>query len=317
MNQRLIDLILFLCYTIININKARKEMLMNTLWSTFVQGEEVLYQSRTLRFSDLFQEKYTKAFQIDDKKRILEIGCGPGALSDSLARWYPKATVIGTDRDTNFIRFAKEKAPHITFLEDDATALSFADESFDVTISNTVSEHIDPEKFYGEQYRVLKKGGVCLVLSARKGIAHKAPCAAEITDFEKEIWKRTEKICEETDKKCAVCAFPQTEQEMPLTMATHGFTNISTEYLTINLTPDNPNYSPDFTRKILDSFRATALCGIDCLEKTAGALVTKDEIAEMKRLINERHDKRLALYDAGIKQWDTYTSLTMVLRGVK
>lgn len=290
---------------------------MNTLWSTFVQGEEVLYQSRMLRFSDLFQEKYTKAFQIEDKKRVLEIGCGPGALSQALARWYPKASVIGTDRDTNFIQFAKEKAPHITFSEEDATKLSFADETFDVTISNTVSEHIAPEKFYGEQFRVLKKGGVCLVLSGRKGIGHRAPCIAQITDFEKEIWQRTKAICEETDKKICVCAFPQTEQEMPLTMAKHGFTNISTEYLTINLTPDNPSYPPEFAYKIIESFRATELCAVNSLKNTAGALVTAEEIAEMKRLIDERFRKRLALYDEGIKQWDTYTSLTMVLRGVK
>lgn len=38
--------------------------------------------------------------------------------------------------------------------------------SIPCTFSNTVSEHIEPSKFYGEQYRVLKENGVCLVLSA-------------------------------------------------------------------------------------------------------------------------------------------------------
>lgn len=143
---------------------------MNTQWSTYVQRAETLYQSRVLRFSDRFREKYKNAFAIDEKASILEIGCGPGALSEALTKWYPRSNVIGTDRDSNFIAFAKKKAPTVTFLEEDATALSFADESFDVTISNTVAEHIAPEKFYGEQYRVLKKSGVCLVLSARKEI---------------------------------------------------------------------------------------------------------------------------------------------------
>ena len=70
------------------------------------------------------------------------------------------------DRDSNFIAFASKKAPQIHFLEGDATELTFESESFDVTISNTVVEHIEPSKFYGEQYRVLKENGVCLVLSA-------------------------------------------------------------------------------------------------------------------------------------------------------
>ena len=47
---------------------------MNTQWSTYVQRAETLYQSRVLRFSDSFREKYKNAFSIDEKASILEIG---------------------------------------------------------------------------------------------------------------------------------------------------------------------------------------------------------------------------------------------------
>lgn len=290
---------------------------MNTKWSTYVQKEETLYQSRALRFSDRFREKYTSAFDIDGKESILEIGCGPGALSEALARWYPSANITGADRDTNFIAFAAKKAPHIRFVEEDATALTFADASFDVTISNTVSEHVAPEKFYAKQYRVLKKGGVCLVLSARRGIHHAAPCVAEQSDFEKEIWKRTEKICTEADKENAVCAFPKNEMEMPKIMENYGFHSVSTEYITVNLTPDNPCFDAKTAKKIIEMNRICALDGIDILAETAGALVTPNELDEMRRHINARYDTRISLYDAGVKQWDTTTSLIMILRGVK
>lgn len=93
---------------------------MNTIWSTYLQKIGTLYYSRTLRFSDIFKEKYLNAFMIDDKEKILEIGCGPGALTQSLHRWYPNAEVIGTDRDSNFIEFASNIALHIKFLEEDA-----------------------------------------------------------------------------------------------------------------------------------------------------------------------------------------------------
>ena len=151
------------------------EISMNTIWSTYVQNIGTLYDSRSLRFSDFFQSKYKEIFEIEDKKKILEIGCGPGAFAESLSRWYRNAEIFGMDRDSNFITFASKKAPQVHFSEGDATELPFEEESFDVTISNTVVEHIEPSKFYGEQYRVLKENGVCLVLSARKGINISAP----------------------------------------------------------------------------------------------------------------------------------------------
>ncbi|NLG89188.1 MAG: hypothetical protein GX494_08275, partial [Clostridiaceae bacterium] len=46
-------------------------------------------------------------------------------------------------------------------------------------------------------------------------------------------------------------------------------------------------------------------------------VVTVDEVNELKRIINKKYDKRIELYDNGIKQWDTSVSLTMILRGTK
>ena len=216
---------------------------MNTIWSTYIQNIGTLYESRRLRFSDIFKDKYKEVFALDGRQKMLEIGCGPGALAESLARWYPISQVTGMDRDSNFIEFAKKNAPHIQFLEGDATALPFKNDSFDVTISNTVAEHIETSKFYGEQYRVLKENGVCLVLSARKGINILAPCIEEESDFEKDIWKRAEKFYAENLKKYEIGAYAQNEAELPANMEKYGFRNVVTEYVTINLTPDNPSYS--------------------------------------------------------------------------
>ena len=57
---------------------------MNTIWSDHIQNIGTLYLSRTLRFSDIYKEKYQNAFRIDDTchdLKILEIGCGSGALT--------------------------------------------------------------------------------------------------------------------------------------------------------------------------------------------------------------------------------------------
>ncbi len=290
---------------------------MNTIWSTYVQGIGTLYNTRLLRFSDLFQRKYRDAFRIDDKNRILEIGCGPGALAESLGRWYPMAQVFGVDRDSNFIAFAKQQNPLIQYSEGDATALVFDNESFDVTISNTVAEHIEPSKFYGEQYRILKENGVCLVLSARRGINIAAPCIREQTEFEKEIWKRAEKQLVEVDQKFSVCAYPQNEAELPLCMEQYGFRNVTTEYLTVNLTPDNPIYSKETAHAMINANRQVSLDAADDLLRLATEVVTGDEVEELKRIINSKYDKRIELYNKGVKQWDTNVSVTMVVRGEK
>lgn len=290
---------------------------MNTIWSTYIQSIGTLYLSRLLRFSDMFKEKYMDAFDIEDGKNVLEIGCGPGALSQSLKRWYPNSNITGIDRDSNFIRFAKEQAPYLDFLEDDAVNLSFDNNTFDVSISNTVAEHIEPSAFFSGQYRVLKPGGVCLVLSSRRGVNIQAPCIREQNEFEKDIWQRVEERCRDTDKKYNVCAYSMDESEYPRCMEKFRFRNVSTEYITVNLTPDNPIYSKEDAYKMINANRQTALDGIEFLKTIASDIVSSDEIEELTRLTNDKYRQRIELYDAGIKQWDTDVSVIMIMRGIK
>ena len=174
---------------------------MNNVWSEHIQGIMTLYLSRKLRFDDVFFEQYNRVFRLDTEVnlKILEIGCGPGALAESLHRWYPKAEITAIDRDSNFISFAQDKIAGVTFMEGDATRLPFADNSFDVTISNTVQEHVEPSAFWGEQKRVLKPDGVCLCLSARKGLHCQAPCL-EMTKEEKEFWENIPEAESELEK---------------------------------------------------------------------------------------------------------------------
>ena len=91
---------------------------MNDIWSKYIQGANTLYYSRKLRFDDVFMEQYKAIFNLDEKKnlKILEVGCGPGALAGALHRWYPKAEITAIDRDSRFIEFAKEHEDGILFV---------------------------------------------------------------------------------------------------------------------------------------------------------------------------------------------------------
>lgn len=290
---------------------------MNTLWSKYVQGTKTLYFSRKLRFHNLFSEQYRGLFDLDGNKKlkILEIGCGPGALAGALHRWYPCAEITAVDRDSEFIRFATEHEPEVTFMEGDATSLPFKDNSFDVTISNTVAEHMEPSKFYGEQIRVLKPGGVCIVLSSRKGINIHPKCTA-FTAYEQQFWKKAEQYDDSMDR-FAVCKYPMNEAEMPAAMAEYGFSNISTGFATVDLTPDNPRFSASLALDMVNANRYFALEAIESVLYTMPKHFTAQEVEEMKRLTNEKYDMRIEQYKRGEKQWDTNVSIIMMIRGVK
>lgn len=290
---------------------------MNTIWSDYVQGIKTLYLSRKLRFDDIFFGQYKTLFDIDTERNlnILEIGCGPGALATSLNRWYPNAEITAIDRDSNFITYAKSSAPEINFLEGDAEKLPFCDCAFDITISNTVSEHIEPSKFFGEQMRVLKPGGICLVLSSRRGITSKAECL-EMSDTEKKFWQKAESEYDTTYDKYSICKYPMSESALPLEMEKYGFKNIRSGYALIDLTPDDPKYSAKIAHDMINADRYTSVEAVDAAVRY-NKNINADEAEKVKNIINEKYDKRTALYDDGKKQWDTSVSIIMVVRGVK
>ena len=290
---------------------------MNHFWSDRIQSIGTLDTSRKLRFSDRFQNAYTELFRLEEGARILEIGCGTGALCRALKRWYPSAEVVGLDRDDAFIDYARERNTGETYRKGDATALPFADGSFDVTISNTVSEHVEPSGFFGEQRRVLRDGGVCLLLSARRGIQHPAACVREESAFETEIWERVDADFRRAAKENGVGAYALNEMELPAAMEKYGFRDVETHYLAINLTPDDPFYAPEEACDMINANRQNDLDNIERMESVAPGAVSRADREMLARLVNERYDRRLALYAAGKKQWDVTLGLTMLLRGVK
>ena len=282
---------------------------MNTVWSEEIQGVQTLYLSRRLRFDDCFFGQYEKAFGLDRNAplKILEIGCGPGALCESLRRWYPNARITGIDRDHNFIAFAKKKISGVEFLEADATKLPFADDSFDVTISYTVSEHIEPTAFFGEQFRVLKPDGVCLCLSSRKGLRCLAPCLAT-TPQEKAFWDSFS-TDENPLETYGVGKYAMSEAEIPATLAKNGFSEVATAYALIDLTPDDPKYREDMALAMIEAERIGDLEAIESMH-------AKDTDAVIKA-VNAKYDERIRLYKKGEKQWDTAVSVNFIVRGVK
>ncbi|MBR3059222.1 MAG: methyltransferase domain-containing protein [Oscillospiraceae bacterium] len=289
---------------------------MDTVWSRYVQGCMTLYSSRRLRFHDRFRERYVRLFDLEDRPlRILEVGCGPGALAGALHRWYPKAEIIGLDRDREFIRFARVHEPGVLFREGDAAALPFPADQFDVAISNTVQEHVEPSAFFGEQLRVLRPGGVCLVLSSRRGLHAAAPCLSW-NEEEKAFWERIMEL-DDSAEKYGICKYPMSEAELPAAMERYGFRDVQTGYALADLTPDDPSVSPELAREMILSGKYNDLEALDSAVLTLGKRISPEDRERTRRRIDEKYALRLAQYTRGEKQWDTSVSVIMAVRGVK
>jgi len=109
---------------------------------------------------------------VPDGGKILDVGCGSGALAIACAKRNPKAEVIGIDRwGKEYASFSRqlcernaraENVNNTEFRHGDAVKLDFDDETFDAVTSNYVYHNIpsrDRQTILLETLRVLKKGG--------------------------------------------------------------------------------------------------------------------------------------------------------------
>ena len=108
----------------------------------------------------------------DGKGKILDIGCGSGALIIRAKKKFPEAQAVGLDYWGATWNYAKEQCENnarienvenIEFVKGDASDLCFEDGHFDAAISNFVFHEVrsvsDKHSLVKEALRVVKKGG--------------------------------------------------------------------------------------------------------------------------------------------------------------
>lgn len=91
--------------------------------------------------------------------RILDVGTGTGAGALRLAQRFPEATVVGVDLSYAMLEQARRNTPAdvgLTYERADASALPFADGSFDLVA------HANMIPFFDEVARVVAAGGHAL-----------------------------------------------------------------------------------------------------------------------------------------------------------
>ena len=100
----------------------------------------------------------------DGSERVIDVGCGAGALALALAPLVRE--VVGVDRVPELLELARERAPgNAEFVEGDATSLAFDTASFDLAGTLRTLHHVRrPELVIAELVRVARPGGRVLVI---------------------------------------------------------------------------------------------------------------------------------------------------------
>lgn len=100
-----------------------------------------------------------------DARRVLEVGCGSGAVLSSLHE-HNQAQVIGLDIDRPILKFAASLDTRSGFITGDALRLPFADRTFDIVFCHYFLLWVrSPLVALQEMTRVCRAGGAILALA--------------------------------------------------------------------------------------------------------------------------------------------------------
>lgn len=129
---------------------ARLAPVYDAKWSYYVE--------RTVR-------ETVARLSIRPNDRVLDVGCGTGALLHQLARKYPRAVLEGIDPVPEMLAVARQRLPPSAALRQGwAEQLPHANETFDHVVSCNMFHYIrQPTIALKEMGRVLRRGGQLVV----------------------------------------------------------------------------------------------------------------------------------------------------------
>jgi SAM-dependent methyltransferase len=117
-----------------------------------------------------FQAPFVASFalrnlRIRPGERVLDLGCGVGAMTAQMASLYPGIALFAVDIDLEPLRVALANHPVAGFVRADGAHLPFGDHAFNCVHSSWLLEHVaSPVTVLREVRRVLRPGGQCQFL---------------------------------------------------------------------------------------------------------------------------------------------------------
>ncbi len=113
------------------------------------------------RYSRLLSPQLADFAGVVDGQRVLDVGCGPGALTAELARRLGAANVSAADPSESFVGAARARNPGVDVRQASAEELPFPDGAFDAALAQLVVHFMtDPVAGLTEMARVTRADGV-------------------------------------------------------------------------------------------------------------------------------------------------------------
>jgi SAM-dependent methyltransferase len=113
------------------------------------------------RYSSPLAPRFADFAGVADAQRVLDVGCGPGALTTELVERLGADAVSAVDPSESFVAAARERHPGVRVRRAAAEALPFDDREFDAAMAQLVVHFMaDPVAGLREMARVTREGGV-------------------------------------------------------------------------------------------------------------------------------------------------------------
>jgi len=117
-----------------------------------------------------------KFYGLKDGMKVLEVGSGPGFVTERLLDKLPKSQITALDIDDNLLEKAKQMLSHIpesrlNFIKASIYNTELPDNHYDVVIARLIFLHLhDPLQAAAEMSRVLKPGGKLVIIDIDDGV---------------------------------------------------------------------------------------------------------------------------------------------------
>lgn len=140
---------------------ARARRYYDDFSRTYDHGRDAGYHALVDRLeASMVIEQVEERARRGDAVRVLEVGCGTGLLLDRVAPIASRA--VGVDLSAGMIAKARDRGHEV--VRGSATALPFADASFDIVYSFKVLAHVPAiDRALAEIARVTRPGGAMLL----------------------------------------------------------------------------------------------------------------------------------------------------------